>query len=80
LQFPEAPLTMTEIGDQRAGSFDQAHARQRRLRRFTQFWFVTRVLPKPKRVAGMGLHRKRDIVERCEIRKQRCDLERARKA
>src|SRR5712671_5930116 len=28
---------------------------------------------------AMGLHRKRDIVERCEIGKERRDLERARK-
>src|SRR5215831_10679121 len=41
---------------------------------------MTRIPPKTKRVAGVGLHRKRDIVERGEIREQCRELKRARQA
>ena len=37
-----------------------------------------RIAPEAERVAGVRLHRERDIVERGEVEKQRGDLERAR--
>ena len=46
--------------------------------RLAQGRVAPRVSPEAERVAGMRLHRERDIVERGEIGKQRGDLERAR--
>jgi hypothetical protein len=69
---------MAQPRHQRVGARLQAHAIERRARKCAQLGVAPRISPEAERVPGMGLHRQRHIVERGEIRKQRCDLERAR--
>ena len=60
------------------GAAGEADARERRARRLAQLGLAARVAPEAEGVAGMRLHRERDVVERGEIEEQRGDLERAR--
>ncbi len=68
-------LAVTEHRSRQVGAFGKTDAGQRRARRVAQRRILAGVAPEPERVAGMGLNRQRDIVERAEIEKQRRDLE-----
>src|SRR6478736_6310786 len=58
----------------------EADALERSAGGLAKLGFATGGAPEPERMAGMRLHRQRDIIERGEMRKQRRDLERARKS
>src|SRR5262249_62254358 len=69
---------MAEVGDRGGRTFGKSHSCKRHLRRFAQFGFALGIAPEVKRMSAMRLHRKGDIVERGEVRKQRCHLKGAR--
>ena len=76
--FKLAALAVAEFGDRHVGALREADASKRVTRRLAQFALAPRVAPEAERMAGMGLDRERDIVERGEFEKQRGDLKRAR--
>ena len=61
------------------GARAQAHTRECGAGGIAQFGLAARIAPEAERVAGVRLHRQRDIVEHAQIEKQRGDLKRARK-
>jgi hypothetical protein len=71
---------MTEPGDKRVGAGFETDAAERRKRRLAQLRVPARVAPEAEGMSGMRLYRKRHVVERGEIAKQRGNLERARQA
>src|SRR5262245_28683804 len=68
-------LAVTEIGDQYVAPLGESHAGERGARRHAQVGLAARAAPEVEGVAGMRLHRERDIVEGGEIEEQRGDLE-----
>ena len=65
--FELAVLAVAEPGDAHVGARAEPDARERGARRLAQVVVAPRVAPEAERVAGMRLHRERDIVERGEI-------------
>ena len=62
-----AVLAVAEPVDAHGGARAEPDALERGLRRLAQAVVAPRVVPEAERVAGMRLHRERDIVERGEI-------------
>src|ERR1035437_11123476 len=71
-------LAMTQGRRRQVGAPIQADAGEQRACRLAQFRLAPRIAPEMKRMAGMRLHRQRDIIEHAEIEEQGRDLERAR--
>ena len=64
-------LAVAHAGDASVfGAMADADALERGARRLAQFGFGPRRAPEPERMAGVGLHRQRDVIQRGEMRKQ----------
>ena len=70
-----SPCASAATGTLRA--VEQAHLAQRGQRRLGQRPLARRRLPEAEAVAGMRLHRQRDVLQHAEIGEHRGDLERA---
>src|SRR6185437_13729283 len=75
-----AVLAVAQTVDAVIGPRRKPDGGERCKRRVAQGRIAARIFPEMKRVAGAGLDRERNIVERGEIRKQQCNLKRARES
>src|SRR5436305_10630749 len=76
--FQLAALAMAEVGHESGRTLGETSPRQRRMRRFTQLDFASRIAPETKRMPAVCLNGKGNIVEGGELWKQRCNLKRTR--
>ncbi len=77
--FELALLAVRKVRGQHVGAVTEADFVQDRARRDLQRRVLARRTPEAKAVAGVRLHRQRDVVEHAELAVDAGDLERARK-